>query len=83
MMHDNRDDKNPARTEKVGKSIRRCQDDRNAEGYERCIDENRGPIAKNGVSAEIWISGAKKAQFLPPCSSHDHAMLSKEKSIYI
>ena len=36
------------RKRKVEKSIRRCQIDRNVEGYKRAIDENWGPIAKNG-----------------------------------
>ena len=31
------------------KSVRRCQNDRNAEGYKCPFDNSRGPIAKNGI----------------------------------
>ena len=31
------------------KSVRRCQNDRNAEGYKCVFDNGRGPIAKNGI----------------------------------
>ena len=38
----------------VKKSIRRCQNDRNAEGYKCPFDNSRGPIAKNGILGQNW-----------------------------
>ena len=40
----------------VKKSIRRCQNDRNTEGYNRPIDKNLGPIEKNkAFNAVLWF----------------------------
>ena len=36
------------------KSVRRCQNDRNAEGYKCVFDNGRGPIAKNGILGRNW-----------------------------
>ena len=36
------------------KSVRRCQNDRNAEGYKCPFDNSRGPIAKNGILGQNW-----------------------------
>ena len=48
---------------KVEKLFRRRQNDRNDEGYKRSIDENRGPISKNGFSDQNTAFLAQKICF--------------------
>ena len=54
---------------KSRKIVRRYQNDRNGKGYKRFIDENRGPISKNGFSDQNTAFLAQKICFFL-CYAH-------------